>query len=46
MEAEGRPWGAANGAAIDGNGMSVWVADRCGADLGVRHVGKVSQALG
>jgi len=30
MEPEGRPWGAANGVAIDRDGMSVWVADRCG----------------
>src|ERR1700720_1267758 len=29
-EPEGRPWGAANGVAIDRDGMSVWVADRCG----------------
>src|SRR5579864_1011953 len=27
MVPEGRPWGAANGVAIDRDGMSVWVAD-------------------
>ena len=30
MLPEGRPWGAANGVAIDTDGKSVWVADRCG----------------
>jgi hypothetical protein len=34
MEPEGRPWGAANGVAIDRDGMSVWVADRCGNGTG------------
>ena len=29
-EPAGRPWGAANGVAIDRDGKSVWVADRCG----------------
>src|SRR5437899_12386337 len=28
---EGRKWGALNGVAIDNDGESVWVADRCGA---------------
>lgn len=31
---EGRPWGAANGVAIDPDGKSVWVADRCGTREG------------
>jgi sugar lactone lactonase YvrE len=31
---EGRPWGAANGVAIDRDGKSVWVADRCGTAQG------------
>jgi DNA-binding beta-propeller fold protein YncE len=31
---EGRPWGAANGVAIDRDGKSVWVADRCGVNAG------------
>ncbi len=31
---KGRPWGAANGVAIDLDGMSVWVADRCGTGTG------------
>ena len=31
---EGRPWGAANGVAIDRDGTSVWVADRCGTAVG------------
>jgi len=30
----GRPWGAANGVAIDRDGKSVWVADRCGTTAG------------
>ena len=30
--ADGRKWGALNGVAIDNDGMSVWVADRCGAN--------------
>ena len=30
----GRPWGAANGVAIDRDGKSVWVADRCGQTEG------------
>ena len=34
MVPEGRPWGAANGVAIDRDGMSVWVADRCGNGTG------------
>src|SRR6266576_1665028 len=34
MAPEGRPWGAANGVAIDRDGMSVWVADRCGTGTG------------
>ena len=34
MEPEGRPWGAANGVAIDRDGTSVWVADRCGNGIG------------
>jgi DNA-binding beta-propeller fold protein YncE len=29
---EGRSWGALNGVAIDNDGQSVWVADRCGAN--------------
>jgi sugar lactone lactonase YvrE len=29
---EGRKWGALNGVAIDNDGSSVWVADRCGAN--------------
>src|SRR6267154_380226 len=29
---EGRKWGALNGVAIDNDGESVWVADRCGAN--------------
>jgi DNA-binding beta-propeller fold protein YncE len=29
---DGRKWGALNGVAIDNDGMSVWVADRCGAN--------------
>ena len=29
---EGRKWGALNGVAIDRDGVSVWVADRCGAN--------------
>jgi NHL repeat-containing protein len=29
---EGRRWGALNAVAIDGDGESVWVADRCGAN--------------
>ena len=29
---EGRKWGALNGVAIDKDGESVWVADRCGAN--------------
>jgi len=33
-EPEGRPWGAANGVAIDKDGKSVWVADRCGTGQG------------
>ena len=33
-EPEGRPWGAANGVAIDKDGTSVWVADRCGTGQG------------
>ena len=31
---EGRPWGAANGVAIDIDGMSVWTVDRCGIRRG------------
>ncbi len=31
---EGRPWGAANGVAIDPDGTSVWVVDRCGTREG------------
>jgi DNA-binding beta-propeller fold protein YncE len=34
MVPEGRPWGAANGVAIDRDGKSVWVADRCGTAQG------------
>ena len=34
MLPEGRPWGAANGVAIDRDGASVWVADRCGTGTG------------
>jgi sugar lactone lactonase YvrE len=34
MEPEGRPWGAANGVAIDKDGKSVWTADRCGNGQG------------
>jgi len=30
--ADGRKWGALNGVAIDNDGVSVWVADRCGAN--------------
>ena len=30
----GRPWGAANGVAIDRDGKSVWTADRCGTAQG------------
>ena len=29
---DGRKWGALNGVAIDRDGASVWVADRCGAN--------------
>lgn len=29
---EGRRWGALNGVAIDNDGSSLWVADRCGAN--------------
>src|SRR5262245_3430859 len=29
---DGRQWGALNGVDIDRDGMSVWVADRCGAN--------------
>ena len=29
---EGRTWGAFNGVAIDNDGLSVWVATRCGAN--------------
>ena len=29
---EGRKWGALNAVAIDNDGESVWVADRCGAN--------------
>src|SRR5881392_228654 len=29
---EGRKWGALNGVAIDNDGGSVWVANRCGAN--------------
>ena len=29
---EGRKWGGLNGVAIDNDGESVWVADRCGAN--------------
>ena len=29
---DGRTWGALNGVAIDNDGESVWVADRCGAN--------------
>jgi DNA-binding beta-propeller fold protein YncE len=29
---DGRKWGALNGIAIDKDGVSVWVADRCGAN--------------
>jgi DNA-binding beta-propeller fold protein YncE len=31
---EGRPWGGANGVAIDRDGKSVWTADRCGTSVG------------
>ena len=31
---KGRPWGAANGVAIDRDGKSVWTADRCGTGQG------------
>jgi DNA-binding beta-propeller fold protein YncE len=31
---EGRPWGAANGVAIDIDGTSVWTVDRCGIRRG------------
>ena len=34
VEPAGRPWGAANGVAIDRDGKSVWVADRCGTGQG------------
>jgi hypothetical protein len=34
MLPEGRPWGAANGVAVDLDGMSVWVADRYGNGTG------------
>ena len=34
MVPEGRPWGAANGVAIDKDGKSVWTADRCGNGQG------------
>jgi DNA-binding beta-propeller fold protein YncE len=34
MVPEGRPWGAANGVAIDRDGKSVWTADRCGTGQG------------
>jgi DNA-binding beta-propeller fold protein YncE len=34
MVPEGRPWGAANGVAIDRDGKSVWTADRCGTAQG------------
>ena len=34
MLPEGRRWGAANGVAIDRDGKSVWVADRCGTGEG------------
>src|SRR5213083_61548 len=30
---EGRKWGALNGVAIDNDGESVWVADRCGVRI-------------
>src|SRR6266705_1250803 len=33
---EGRKWGALNGVAIDNDGESVWVADRCGANPDIR----------
>ena len=29
---QGRSWGALNAVAIDNDGESVWVADRCGAN--------------
>jgi DNA-binding beta-propeller fold protein YncE len=29
---DGRKWGALNGVAIDNDGVSVWVVDRCGAN--------------
>ena len=29
-----RKWGALNGVAIDNDGTSVWVVDRCGASRG------------
>lgn len=29
---DGRKWGALNAVAIDNDGESVWVADRCGAN--------------
>src|SRR5258706_7204284 len=29
---EGRKWGALNGVAVDNDGESLWVADRCGAN--------------
>jgi sugar lactone lactonase YvrE len=29
---DGRTWGALNGVAIDNDGTSIWVADRCGAN--------------
>src|SRR5712675_2645323 len=29
---EGRTWGAMNGVAIDNDGESLWVANRCGAN--------------
>ena len=28
----GRKWGALNGVAIDNDGRSIWVVDRCGAN--------------
>jgi sugar lactone lactonase YvrE len=34
MVPEGRPWGSANGVAIDRDGKSVWTADRCGTSVG------------
>ena len=29
---EGRKWGALNGVAVDNDGRSLWVVDRCGAN--------------